>query len=648
MSDITTTRGGAGPAREGNGPSGRGGGGGFGGRGGGGGFGGGGHGMGMSDEKARNFKGTMRKLLAYLGRYKLAIVAVLIISLASTAFSIVGPKVLGMATTKLFEGVMAMAAGKGGIDFGFIGRIVLITLGLYLLSAAFTYVQGWIMAGISTRISYRLRKDISEKLDRLPLGYFDAITHGELLSRITNDVDVINQTLSQSLMQLIASAATVAGVIAMMFSISWMLTLVALIIMPVSLLFVTALVKKSQKIFKEQQACLGQVNGHVEETYGGHLVIKAFNAEKRSIEAFEAYNAKLYGTAWSSQFISGLMMPMMSLVANVGYVVITILGGSLALGKVITVGDIQAFIQYINSFSQPLAQIASISSVLQQTVAAAERVFEFLDEEEEAPESATPVEMERPEGRVEFKNIRFGYSPEKLIIKDFSTLAAKGRKIAIVGPTGAGKTTMVKLLMRFYDVDSGVILIDGVDIKELRRKDLRRLFGMVLQDTWLFNGTIRDNIRYGRPEATDAEVIDAAKMAHADHFIRALPLGYDMVINEEANNISQGQKQLLTIARAILADPAMLILDEATSSIDTRTELLIQDAMDELMSGRTSFIIAHRLSTIKNADLILVMKNGDIVEQGRHGELLAKGGLYAEIYESQFDSSIPAEEGIAV
>ena len=639
MSDNNTTRSGTGSARGGNGPSGHRGGGGFG---------GGGHGMVMSDEKARDFTGTMRKLLAYLGRYKIAIVAVLFISLASTMFSIVGPKILGMATTKLFEGVMAMAAGKGGIDFGFIGRVVLITLGLYILSAAFTYVQGWIMAGISTKISYRLRKDISEKMDRLPLRYFDATTHGELLSRITNDVDVINQTLSQSLMQLISSAVTVVGVIAMMFSINWILTLVALVIMPVSLLIVTGIVKKSQKIFKEQQAYLGQVNGHVEEMYSGHLVIKAFNAEKRSIEVFEGHNAKLYKAAWSSQFISGLMSPMMSFISNIGYVVITILGGGLALRKVITVGDIQAFIQYINSFSQPLAQIANISSVLQQTAAAAERVFEFLDAEEEAAESATPVEMKRPEGRIEFRNIRFGYSPERLVIKDFSTLAEKGQKIAIVGPTGAGKTTMVKLLMRFYDVDSGSILIDGVDIKNLRRKDLRRLFGMVLQDTWLFNGTIRDNIRYGRPEATDEEVALAAKMAHADHFIRALPQGYDMVINEEANNISQGQKQLLTIARAVLADPAMLILDEATSSIDTRTELLIQEAMDELMSGRTSFIIAHRLSTVKNADLILVMKDGDIVEQGKHEELLAKGGLYEEIYESQFDSSIPEEEGVAV
>ena len=643
MSDINATRSGAGPARGGNGPSGRGGG--FGGHGG---SGGGGHGMVMSDEKARNFKSTMRRLLAYLGRYKIAIVAVLIISLASTLFSILGPKILGMATTKLFEGAMAMVAGSGGIDFGAIGRIVLITLGLYVLSAAFTYVQGWIMAGISTKISYRLRKDISEKMDRLPLRYFDGTTHGELLSRITNDVDVINQTLSQSLMQLVSSAVTVVGVIAMMLSISWILTLVALVIMPISLLFVTGLVKKSQKLFKEQQAYLGQVNGHVEEMYGGHLVIKAFNAEKRSIAVFEAYNAKLYGAAWSSQFISGLMMPLMSLVANLGYVVITVLGGSLALRKVITVGDIQAFIQYINSFSQPLAQIASISSVLQQTAAAAERVFEFLEEDEEADESEAPVEMEKPEGRVEFKNIRFGYSPEKLIIKDFSALAEKGHKIAIVGPTGAGKTTMVKLLMRFYEVDAGVILVDGVDIKELRRKDLRKLFGMVLQDTWLFNGTIRDNIRYGRPGATEAEVVEAAKTARADHFIRALPQGYDMVINEEASNISQGQKQLLTIARAVLADPAMLILDEATSSIDTRTELLIQKAMDELMRNRTSFIIAHRLSTVKNADLILVMKDGDIVEQGRHEELLEKGGLYAEIYESQFDSSVTAKEGIAV
>jgi ATP-binding cassette subfamily B protein len=612
------------------------------------GFGGGGHGMGMSDEKARNFKGTMRKLIAYLGRYRLAILAVVFISLASTLFSIAGPKILGTATTKLFEGVMAMAAGSGGIDFGSIGRIVLEALGLYALSAAFAYAQGWIMAGISTNISYRLRKDISEKLDRLPLRYFDGTTQGELLSRITNDVDVINQTLSQSLMQLIASAATVAGVLAMMLSISWMLTLVALIIMPLSLLAVTGIVKKSQKIFKEQQAYLGRVNGHVEEMYGGHQVVKAFNAEKRSIELFEGYNAKLYGAARSSQFLSGLMMPLISFISNLGYVAITILGGDLALRRLITVGDIQAFIQYINSFSQPLSQIAGVSSVLQQTAAAAERVFELLEEEEEAPESARPVDIERPEGRVEFKSVRFGYSPGKPVIEDFSALAEKGQKIAIVGPTGAGKTTMVKLLMRFYDLDSGSILIDGVDIEDLRRKDLRRLFGMVLQDTWLFNGTIRDNIRYGRPGATDAEVVEAAKTARADRFIRSLPQGYDMVINEEANNISQGQKQLLTIARAILADPAMLILDEATSSIDTRTEILIQDAMDALMRGRTSFIIAHRLSTVKNADLILVMKDGDIVEQGKHAELIAGGGLYAEIYDSQFDSSSVPDEGLAV
>ena len=646
MSDIGTTRSGGGPARGGNSPSGHGGGGGFGGRGGG--FGGGGHGMAMSDEKARNFKGTMRRLLAYLGSYKIAIIAVLIISLASTLFSILGPKILGTATTKLFEGVMAMASGKGGIDFGAIGRIVLITLGLYILSAAFTYVRGWIMAGISTKISYRLRKDISEKIDRLPLRYFDATTHGELLSRITNDVDAINQTLSQSLMQLISSAVTVVGVVAMMFSISWILALVALVIMPISLLVVTGLVKKSQKLFKEQQAYLGQVNGHVEEMYGAHLVIKAFNAEKRSIEAFEGYNAKLYGAARSSQFISGLMMPLMSLVANLGYVVIAILGGSLALRKIITVGDIQAFIQYINSFSHPLAQIASISSVLQQTAAAAERVFEFLEEDEEADESETPVEMEKPEGRVEFKNIRFGYTPEKLVIKDFSALAERGTR----SPSSARRErarprwsssscASMKRTRESFSSMGWISRSSGAKTFASSSAWSSRTPGSSTEPYATTSAT-------AVPSATEAEVIEAAKTAHADHFIRALPQGYDMVINEEASNISQGQKQLLTVARAVLADPAMLILDEATSSIDTRTELLIQKAMDELMRNRTSFIIAHRLSTVKNADLILVMKDGDIVEQGRHERLLEKGGLYAEIYESQFDSSVPADERVAV
>ena len=598
----------------------------------------GGHMM-MGGAKAKNFKSTMKRLVDYMGQYKAAIIVVWAIALASTAFSIVGPKVLGKATTSLFEGVMAKIAGSGGIDFGYIGRIILFTLGLYLVSAFFSYVQGWIMSGIAVKITYRFRKDISEKMNRMPLKYFDGTNHGEVLSRITNDVDVVNQTLSQSLTQLIISVATVIGVLAMMLSISWILTLVSLVIMPVSIAFVTVIVKKSQKLFKEQQDYMGNVNGHVEEMYGGHVVMKAFNGEKRSVEKFEVMNGKLYGVAWKSQFLSGLMMPIMNFIGNLGYVAMTILGGYLALKKAITIGDIQAFIQYVRSFTQPLSQIANISNVLQQTAAAAERVFEFLDEEEESAETDDPADADFVRGHVDFKDVRFGYSPDKIIIKDFSAYAERGHKIAIVGPTGAGKTTMVKLLMRFYDVNSGKILIDGIDIRQFMRKDLRRLFGMVLQDTWLFNGTIMENIRYGRPDATDAEVIEAAKTAHADHFIRAQQEGYETVINEEANNISQGQKQLLTIARAILANPKMLILDEATSSVDTRTELLIQKAMDNLMANRTSFIIAHRLSTVKNADLILVMKDGDIAEQGKHEELLAKGGFYADIYNSQFDDS---------
>ena len=589
--------------------------------------------------KAKDFKGTMRRLVAYIGQYKAAIVFVWIVALASTAFSIAGPKILGKATTKLFEGVMAKISGSGSIDFAYIGKIILFTLGLYGVSALFSYIQGWIMSGISVKITYRFRKDISEKINRMPLRYFDGTNHGEVLSRITNDVDVVSQTLNQSLTQLITSIATVIGVLVMMFTISWQLTLVALVIMPVSLVFVRFIIKKSQKLFKQQQDYLGNVNGHVEEMYGGHLVMKAFNGEKKSIEAFNGHNDKLYGVAWKSQFLSGLMMPMMNFIGNLGYVAISILGGYLAIKKAITIGDIQAFIQYVRSFTQPLSQLANISNVLQQTAAAAERVFEFMDEAEESAETKDPADADLVRGHVDFEHVRFGYSPDKIIIKDFNAYADRGHKIAIVGPTGAGKTTMVKLLMRFYDLDSGKILIDGNDITNFTRRDLRRCFGMVLQDTWLFNGTIMENIRYGRPDATDAEVVEAAKTAHADHFIRAQPQSYETVINEEANNISQGQKQLLTIARAILANPRMLILDEATSSVDTRTELLIQKAMDNLMKNRTSFIIAHRLSTVKNADLILVMRDGDIVEQGRHEELLAKCGFYAEIYNSQFDSS---------
>lgn len=597
--------------------------------------------------KAKDFKGTMGRLVSYIGRYKGAVMGVWAIALVSTAFSIAGPKILGKATTKLFEGVMGKLSGAGEVDFSYIGGILALVLGLYLVSALFSYIQGWIMSGVSVKITYRFRKDISEKINRMPLRYFDGTNHGEVLSRITNDVDVVNQTLNQSLTQLITSAATVVGVLAMMFSISWKLTLVALVIMPLSMGFVMVIVKKSQKLFKAQQEHLGKVNSHVEEMYGGHAVMKAFNGERRSVEAFEKHNNELFGTAWKSQFLSGLMMPMMNFIGNLGYVAISILGGYLAVQKAITIGDIQAFIQYLRSFTQPMAQLANISNVLQQTAAAAERVFEFLEEAEEEPDTGSPADADLVRGHIEFKDVRFGYSPEKTIIKDFSAFADRGHKIAIVGPTGAGKTTMVKLLMRFYDLDSGRILIDGIDSTSFTRKDLRRCFGMVLQETWLYNGTIMENIRYGRPGASDAEVVEAAKTAHADHFIRAQPLGYETVINEEANNISQGQKQLLTIARAIIANPKMLILDEATSSVDTRTEILIQKAMDNLMANRTSFIIAHRLSTVKNADLILVMKDGDIVEQGRHEELLATCGFYAEIYNSQFDTTGTAAEACA-
>src|SRR5512141_3239552 len=587
--------------------------------------------------KARDSKGTMRKLIEYLGEYKLLILIVLIFAIASTAANIVGPKILGNATTKLFEGVMAQLSGTGGIDFDYIGRIVLLTIGLYLVSAFFAYIQGWIMANVSTNIAYRFRRDISEKINRMPLKYFDGTTHGEVLSRITNDVDTVNQTLSQSLTQIITSVVTVIGVLVMMFSISWLMTLVALIIIPLSMVTVMLIVKQSQKYFKQQQEYLGHVNGHVEEMYGGHIVMKAFNGEEESIQKFDGSNNTLYDAAWKSQFFSGLMMPIMMFIGNLGYVAVAILGGYLAIRGTITIGDIQAFIQYVRSFTQPITQLANISNILQQTAAAAERVFEFLEEAEEVEETQTPIKLEEVQGHVEFKDVHFGYSPDKIIINDFSAEAEPGHKIAIVGPTGAGKTTMVKLLMRFYDVNSGAILVDGHDIRDFSRHDLRKLFGMVLQDTWLYNGTIMENIRYGRPAATDEEVIAAAKAAHAHHFVRTLPDGYQMVLNEDASNVSQGQKQLLTIARAILADPTMLILDEATSSVDTRTEVLIQKAMDALMAHRTSFIIAPRLSTVRDADMILVMRDGDIVGQGTHEHLLARGEFYAELYNSQFD-----------
>lgn len=586
-------------------------------------------------EKAKNFKGTMTKLLRYLSRFLPAIITVLVCAAASTVFSIFGPKVLGQATTKLFEGVMAMLTGTGGIDFSAIGQILLFLLAIYLISALLSYVQGWVMAGVATKVSYSMRRDISEKIDRMPLSYFDRVPNGEVLSRITNDVDTVTQTLNQSLSQIVTNVTMMVGVLCMMLSISPLMTLVALCILPVSVLIVMNVVKRSQPFFRQQQDYLGHVNGHVEEMYGGHVVVTAFGREEESLGVFDKMNAKLYNAAWKSQFLSGMMMPLMNFAGNLGYVGICVLGGFLSLNGSITVGDIQAFIQYVRNFTQPINQIANISNVLQQTAAAAERVFAFLEEEEPAdPES--PLSPELIQGEVDFAHVHFGYTPEKTIIHDFSAVIQPGKKVAIVGPTGAGKTTMVKLLMRFYDVTDGAILLDGYDVRQFARNDLRDSFGMVLQDTWLYNGTIRENIRYGRLSATDEEVLAAAKAAQVDHFVRTLPDGYDTVLNEEATNISQGQKQLLTIARTIISEPRILIFDEATSSVDTRTELAIQKAMDHLMEGRTSFIIAHRLSTIRDADLILVMKDGDIVETGTHAELLAKQGFYAELYQSQF------------
>ncbi len=598
----------------------------------------GGPGAMMKGEKPRDFKGTMKKLIGYLGSYKTSIVIVMSFAMASTLFSIVGPMLLGNATTRLFAGVMAVIGGTGSIDFGFIGQMILWTLGLYVVSSLFAYIQGWIMSGVSMNITYRFRKDISEKIDRLPFRYFDGTSHGEVLSRVTNDVDTVSQTLNQSLSQVVTSITTVVGVLVMMFIISWEMTLVALVMVPISLGIIGLVVNRSQSYFKQQQDYLGHLDGHIEEMYGGHVVMKAFNGEQKSVEEFDRINTTLFGSAWKSQFLSGLMFPVMNFVGNLGYVAICILGGYLAIKGTISIGDIQAFVQYVRSFTQPLTQIANISNIFQQTAASAERVFQFLAEPEEVTETTDPVKLQQVEGRVDFKHVHFGYSDDKIIIHDFSFYAEPGQKIAIVGPTGAGKTTMVKLLMRFYDVNgSGAIQVDGHNIKEFTRSDLRHMFGMVLQDTWLYNGPIMENIRYGRSEASDAEVITAAKTAHADHFIRTLPDGYKTVINEESSNISQGQMQLLTIARAILADPRILILDEATSSVDTHTEILIQKAMDTLMQGRTSFIIAHRLSTIRDADWILVMNDGDIVEQGRHEKLLAKNGFYAELYNSQFE-----------
>ena len=587
-------------------------------------------------EKAKNLKGALGKILRYMGKYKIAVVFVMIIAACSTVFSVLGPKVLGKATTGLAEGLMAKVAGTGGIDFSYIGKVLLFVLGLYLLSSVLSFVQGWIMTGITQKICYRMRKEITEKINRMPMKYFESRTYGEVLSRITNDVDTLGMGLNQSVTQIITSTATIIGVLVMMLSISPLMTLIALVVLPVSGLCVSLVVKKSQKHFITQQEYLGHINGQVEESYGGHLVIKAYNKEDEMIAQFNRTNDVLYTSAWKSQFLSGIMMPIMQFVGNLGYAAVALSGGMLAIRGVITIGDIQAFIQYVKSFTQPIQQIAQVTNQVQSMAAAAERVFEFLEEEEEDQVVEHPADVTKVIGNVAFDHVSFGYNQNQLIVHDFSAQVAAGQKIAIVGPTGAGKTTMVKLLMRFYDVNSGSIRIDGHDIREFNRRELRDAFGMVLQDTWLFKGSIMENIRYGRLDATDEEVVAAAKAAHADHFIRTLPGGYEMELNEDASNISQGQKQLLTIARAILADNRILILDEATSSVDTRTEELIQSAMDNLMKGRTSFVIAHRLSTIKNADIILVMKDGDIIEQGSHEELLGQGGFYADLYNSQF------------
>ncbi len=601
----------------------------------------GGHGGGPrmgAGEKAKDFKGTVKRLIRYLSRHKVPIILVMIFAVASTVILILGPKILGNVTTELFTGVMGLLTGTGdGIDFVSIRNTLLLLVGLYVVSALFSYLQGFLMTGVTMKVTYNLRREIAAKINRLPLRYFDSRPYGEVLSHITNDVDAMTQNLNQSITQVITSVATILGILIMMFSISGWMSLVALLVIPVSLLFITAVIKKSQPHFLAQQEYLGHVNGHIEEMYGSHVVVKAFSGEKASVEAFDKSNEMLYKSAWKSQFLSGMMQPVMNFISNIGYVVVCVLGAFLAANGSITIGNIQAFIQYMRQFTQPISQVANISNIFQMTAAAAERVFEFLDEEEEIPETEHPARVQNVIGSVAFDHVHFGYNPERVIVNDFSAEVLPGKKVAIVGPTGAGKTTMVKLLMRFYDVTGGAIYVDGTDIRDYTRADLRSFFGMVLQDTWLYHTTIMENIRYGRQDATDEEVIAAAKAAGVDHFIRTLPDGYQMVLNEEANNVSQGQKQLLTIARAILANPPILILDEATSSVDTRTELLIQRAMDNLMQNRTSFIIAHRLSTIRNADLILVMKDGDIIEQGNHEELMAQNGFYAGLYNSQFE-----------
>lgn len=600
----------------------------------------GGMGPGMGPiEKAKDFKGSIKKLVQYLGRYKIAIFIVMCLAVLSTVFSVLGPKIMGRATTALAEGLQNKIAGTGGIMFGYIGKILLITLGLYLFSAILGFGQGWVMTTISQKVCYRLRKEISEKIHRMPMKYFESRTYGEVLSRITNDVDTLGMGLNQSITQIITSIATIVGVLVMMLSISVLMTVITLVILPISVFLLAFVMKRSQKHFKTQQEYLGHINGQVEENYGGQLVVKAYNKEEETIETFQKTNDILYTSAWKSQFISGLMHPIMVFVGNLGYVGVSVCGGVLATRGVITIGEIQAFIQYVRNFTQPIQQMAQVFTQVQSMAAASERVFEFLNEEEEDQIVENPSDIREVKGSVCFQNVHFGYNPDQVIIHDFSAQIAPGQKIAIVGPTGAGKTTMVKLLMRFYDVNSGSILIDGHDIRSYNRMELRDAFGMVLQDTWLFKGSIMENIRYGRLDASDEEVIEAAKAAHAHHFIQTLPDGYNMELNEDATNVSQGQKQLITIARAILADNKILILDEATSSVDTRTEVRIQKAMDNLMRGRTSFIIAHRLSTIRDADLILVMRDGDIVEQGNHEELLKKNGFYADLYNSQFSSA---------
>ena len=590
----------------------------------------------MGGEKAKDFKGTIGKLFRYIGKYKAAVVVVAIFAIGSTVFNVVCPKVLGKATTALSEGIMNKITGNGGIDFTYIGKILLFCLGLYVLSVAFSFVQGFIMTGITQKVCYRMRREVSEKINRMPMSYFESRTYGEVLSRITNDIDTMGNGLNQSITQLITSVSTVIGVIVMMLTISPLMTLISVLILPISIMLMMFVIKKSQRFFKQQQEYVGHINGQVEEVYGGHNVIKAFNKENDVRREFHETNETLYKSAWKSQFFSGLMQPIMMFVGNLGYVAVAISGAALAIRGTIQIGDIQAFIQYVKNLTQPVQQVAQVTNMMQQMAAAAERVFELLEEKEEEQIVENPVSTEGIKGEVTFEHVKFGYNPDQIIIKDFSAHVKPGQQVAIVGPTGAGKTTMVKLLMRFYDVNGGAILLDGHNINDFNRRELRDVFGMVLQDTWLFKGTIMENIRYGRLDATDEEVIAAAKAAHAHRFISTLPGGYNMELNEEITNISQGQKQLLTIARAILADNPVLILDEATSSVDTRTEHRIQRAMDNLMKGRTSFVIAHRLSTIKNADIILVMKDGDIIEQGNHDELMAQNGFYADLYNSQW------------